>query len=89
MNDKTSPDSIGRPLAYAKASLRPTARATLTADEIHQDYMAWCTRQALVPLKVGPFREALATICRAAGIGTHTDAGELVLLDTSFQNERF
>ena len=88
MGETTPTDRIGRPLAYAQAQLMPMARASLTADEIHQDYMAWCTRQALVPLKAGPFREALAAICRAVGIGVHTDAGELVLLDTSFRNGR-
>jgi hypothetical protein len=88
MGDTRSTDCIGRPLAYARARLMPMAQAVLTADVIHQDYMSWCTTEALVPLKAGPFREALGAICRAVPIAVHTDAGELVLLDTSFRHLR-
>ncbi|MEZ5776632.1 MAG: hypothetical protein R3D33_18550 [Hyphomicrobiaceae bacterium] len=83
-----TPPPVGRTLAYMAARLLPRAGTVLTADEAHQDYVAWCGKEKTTPLKAGAFREELVHLAMAAGIALSRDTGDTVLLDTALVKPR-
>jgi hypothetical protein len=80
----SEPQRVGRPVAYCAARLQPREGARKTADEVFDDYVAWCQQQNLMPLRAGVFREKLAAVIAMADIPKHADWSDLVLLDTDF-----